>query len=56
MYRAGATFPGQKVIQAGVLDDMSVLNGLKIDVELFAPDRLSWLSKLHFTEDKQNMN
>lgn len=56
MYRAGPTFAGAKVIQAGVLDDMSVINSLNMEVELFAPQRVSWLSKLHFTEDKHDMN
>lgn len=56
MYRSGPTFAGTKVIQAGVLDDMSVINKLNMEVELFAPQRVSWLSKLHFTEDKHDMN
>lgn len=56
MYRAGVTFAGQKVVQAGVLDDMDVLNGLEMEVELFAPLRVSWVRKLEGTEDKMGMN
>lgn len=56
MYRAGATFPGQFVIQAGILDDLDVINHFNMDVELFAPDRVSWVPKLHFTTDKHDMN
>ena len=56
MYRAGATFPGQKVIQAGVLDDVSVLDGLNMEVELFAPLRVSWVPKLPLADDKHDMN
>jgi len=41
MYRAGATFAGQKVIQGGVIDDVNILNELKMEVELFAPQRLT---------------
>lgn len=41
MYRAGPTFAGQKVVQAGILDDMNVINDLNMEVELFAPDRVS---------------
>jgi hypothetical protein len=36
MYRAGKTFSGQKVVQAGVIDGMDVINDLKMEVELFA--------------------
>ena len=33
MYRAGTGFPGQKVFQAGVIDDMDVFNALGMEVE-----------------------
>ncbi|PVH92316.1 hypothetical protein DM02DRAFT_700291 [Periconia macrospinosa] len=56
MYREGATFPGQKALQAGILDDMDLLNNLKMEVELFAPQRVSWVPKLAGTEDKHGMN
>jgi hypothetical protein len=51
MYRAGTGFPGQKVIQAGVIDDREIINGLNMEVELFAPNRVSWVPKLVGTED-----
>jgi hypothetical protein len=51
MYCAGLTFVGQKVIQADVIDDMDVINDLKMEVELFAPLRVSWIPKLQGTED-----
>jgi hypothetical protein len=56
MYRAGPTFASLKVIQAGVVDDPSVINGLKMEVELFASKRVSWVPKLPGTEDKHDMN
>jgi hypothetical protein len=56
MYRDGQTFIGQKVVQAGVLDDMDGLNNLNMEVELFAPERVSWIQKLQGTEDKHDMN
>jgi hypothetical protein len=40
IYHAGKTFSGQKVVQAGVID-MDVINDLKMEVELFAPLRVS---------------
>jgi hypothetical protein len=56
MYRAGPTFAGTKVVQAGVLDDMGLINNLGMDVELFAPQRVSWVTKVHGTADKHDMN
>jgi hypothetical protein len=56
MYRAGMTFSGQRVLQGGVLDDMDILNNLKMEVELFAQQRVSWVPKLQGTSDKQGMN
>jgi len=56
MYREGQTFAGQKVIQAGVLDDLEAINGLEMEVELFAPLRVSWVPKLQGTADKHDMN
>ena len=56
MYRAGTGFPGQKVLQAGVIDNRDPINGLNMEVELFVPNRLSWVPKLVGTEDFHDMN
>jgi hypothetical protein len=56
MYRTGATFKGQRVVQAGIIDDMKQLNDLKMEVELFAPQRVSWVPKLDGASDKHDMN
>ena len=56
MYREGATFPGQKVLQAGILDDTDLLNSLEMEVELFAPLRISWVPTLAGAEAKHDMN
>lgn len=56
MYRAGPTFAGMKVVQAGTVDNMDILNDLHLDVELFAPDRLRWVPNLEGVEDKHDMN
>jgi hypothetical protein len=56
IYRARAAFPGQKVFQGGIIDDLNTLNNLKMEVELFAPQRLGWVHKLDRTSDKQDMN
>lgn len=56
MYREGPTFGENKIVQAGVLDDMNVLDGLEMEVELFAPQRVRWVGKMEGTEDKYDMN
>ena len=45
-----------KVLQAGVIDDRDVINGLNMEVELFVPNRLSWAPKLVGKEDFHDMN
>jgi hypothetical protein len=56
MYRASTGFPGQKVLQAGIIDGMDVFNAFGMEVELFAPNRVSWVPKLVGTEDLHDMN
>jgi hypothetical protein len=55
MYRVGPTFGSSKVIQAGILDDLTVMNELEMEVELFAPQRLSWVQKISGAQDKHDM-
>lgn len=38
-------FVGVKLVQAGTVSDATKLNG-KIDAELYAPERASWLSSI----------
>jgi hypothetical protein len=35
---------------------LNTLNNLRMEVELFAPQRLGWVHKLDRTSDKQDMN
>lgn len=55
LFRDGASFPGLKVIKAGVLDDDNKFDIAKPDVELFAPKRAGWVPQTSGTEDKQAM-
>ncbi|TVY85277.1 hypothetical protein LSUE1_G004426 [Lachnellula suecica] len=56
LYRSGPSFAGYRVVQAGVMDDMDIINDLHMEVELFAPQRVSWVPKLQGTDDKQGMD
>ncbi|KAI1338448.1 carbohydrate-binding module family 43 protein [Xylariaceae sp. FL0016] len=44
LWRDGAAFAETKVIKVGIMDDVKALDEAKPDVELFAPERVSWVS------------
>ncbi|KAM0718691.1 hypothetical protein Q7P37_005762 [Cladosporium fusiforme] len=44
LWRETATFGENRVLKVGVLDELSALNELKPAVELFVPERVSWLA------------
>lgn len=49
MWRHGDSFGGRegmRLIKAGILDDVNVINGIKPGAELFAPERISWVAAL----------
>ncbi|KAK5198528.1 hypothetical protein LTR92_000999 [Exophiala xenobiotica] len=46
LFRYGDTFGGvngMRIIKAGVLDDVNVINSSKPGAELFAPERITWV-------------
>jgi len=43
LFRDGKSFPGAKVVKAGVLDDHEALNDAKPALELFHPTRVNWV-------------
>ena len=51
LFRDGETFKEAKVIKAGVLDDVNVVNNTKPMAELYAPERIKWVAAVH--ESKQ---
>lgn len=56
LWRETPTFEGMKIIKAGVFDDKKDLDNLKPDIELYAPERVSWVPQTQGTEDKQGMS
>ncbi|KAF2659902.1 hypothetical protein K491DRAFT_775153 [Lophiostoma macrostomum CBS 122681] len=56
MWREGATFPGLKVIKVGTLDDIDALAKAKPSTELYAPERVEWVSAIPHAEQKQGMS
>ena len=55
LFRDGASFPGMKVVKAGVMDDVDALDQAKPAVELFAPERVSWVQEIPGAEQKKTM-
>jgi hypothetical protein len=43
LWRQTSTFGENRVVKVGILDNLSDLNDAKPDVELYAPERASWL-------------
>ena len=46
MWRETDSFPGMKVIKVGTMDDIDALDNAKPVVELFAPERVSWVPEV----------
>lgn len=49
LFRYGDSFggvDGMRIIKAGILDDVNVINSIKPGAELFAPERVSWVSEV----------
>jgi hypothetical protein len=58
VFRYGDSFggpDGMRIIKAGVLDDVDVLNNTKPGAELYASERISWVQKVGGSEDKKGM-
>jgi len=55
MYRQGDSFPGKYIVKVGTLDSSSALNDAKPAVELFAPERISWVSEISGAAQKPAM-
>jgi len=49
LFRYGETFggiDGMRIIKAGILDDVEIINNTKPGAELFAPERISWVTQV----------
>nr|POE56422.1 putative glutathione-dependent formaldehyde-activating enzyme [Quercus suber] len=55
LFREGATFGPSKVIKVGIMDDVSALADAKPAVELFAPERVGWVSKVQGADQLKTM-
>ncbi|MCJ1477154.1 hypothetical protein MMC13_005825, partial [Lambiella insularis] len=55
LFRDGPTFPGMKVVKAGVLDDVDALEHAKPGAELFTTTRVSWVPEIAGAAQKPGM-
>ena len=55
MWRETPSFPGMKVIKVGTMDDIDALDKAKPAVELFAPQRVSWVPEVEGTTQAKAM-
>lgn len=44
-----------RIIKAGILDDVDVINQIKPDTELFAPGRVQWVAPLDGAKQAEGM-
>lgn len=55
MWRQGATFGDARIIKVGIMDDPKALEDAQPAVELYAPERSSWVSAVHGAGQKKAM-
>ena len=55
MWRDGKTFGESKVIKVGSLDDTKAFDDAKPAIELYAPERISWVSGVNGASQLKEM-
>lgn len=55
LWRQGATFGDNRVIKVGIMDDTNALEQAQPAVELYVPDRVSWVSAVGGAGQKKGM-
>jgi hypothetical protein len=55
LYRDGPSFPGLKILKAGVLDEKNALGDEKPGIELFSKQRVDWVPEIPNAAQKDTM-
>lgn len=55
LWRQGATFGDSRIIKVGVMDDVDALDQAQPAVELYAPERVSWVGAVAGAGQKKAM-
>jgi len=56
LYRDGPSFKGSKVVKEGIMDDPNALGATKPTVELYTPERVSWVAGIEGSDEKKAMS
>ncbi|KAJ9641058.1 hypothetical protein H2199_005726 [Coniosporium tulheliwenetii] len=56
MYRESGSFPGLKIVKAGVMDDVEALAEAKPDAELYTKTRVNWVQPVPGADQKDAMS
>ena len=55
LWRDGETFGPNKVVKVGVMDDQNAVEDAKPGIELFAPERISWVAEVKGSSQLKGM-
>lgn len=55
LWRAGETFGDAKIIKAGILDSPNAMGDAKPALELYAAERVPWVSAINGADQKTGM-
>ena len=55
LYRAGETFGDARVVKVGVLDGIKPISEAKPAIELYAAERVPWVSAINGADQKKGM-
>ncbi|KAF2767351.1 hypothetical protein EJ03DRAFT_315958 [Teratosphaeria nubilosa] len=55
LFRGGATFGQNKVVKVGVMDDPKIIEAAKPAMELYVPQRASWLAPVAGSQQLKDM-
>jgi len=55
LWRDGDSFGPNKVIKVGVMDDAKAIDAAKPALELYVPERVSWVSPISGADQKKDM-
>lgn len=56
LFRETPTFAGARIIKVGVMDDTEALDAAKPMLELYAPNRVSWVKPIEGADQKNSMS
>jgi len=56
LFRTGESWPGFKVLKAGVMDDEKWMNEMKPAIEYFVSQQVAWVAPVEGAEQRDRMS